>query len=205
MAFYADSTSANSTAWVTWNDQWQTSATVSYTMDTSATNDTTWYTWTQTPTTGTYTTTDVTWAQWTTIEDGAATITYGTYGPQLSEEDIAAERQRIQDAANARMAERVEAVKKAKALLHSLLDEKQREQLERQRFFDFVSQTGRRMRIKAHSYSRNIDELGPDGKRIRTLCAHPRSYELPLEDHLAAQLLALRHNEEEFFRHANIS
>ena len=193
---------SNSTAWVSWNDQWQTTATMTYTTTTNATTaDTTWATWTGVDTTGTAC--DYTWTQWVSVPCGG-TVTYGTAGPQLSAEEIAAEQARIREAADRRQAERLEAVRKAKALLASLLDEKQREQLERQRFFEFVSQTGRRMRIK-QGYSRNVDELGEDGTRIRTLCAHPGNYELVEEDHMVAQLLALRHQEEAFLRVANVS
>lgn len=201
MAFYTDGfDTSNSTAWVSWNDQWQTTATMTYTTTTNATTaDTVWYTWTSDN--AYVTATDATWTQWVTVPN--ATITYGTY-PTRSEEEIASERARIQEAADARQRERLEAVRKAKALLASLLDEKQREQLERQRFFEFVSQTGRKMRIK-QGYSRNVDELGEDGKRIRTLCAHPGNYELVEEDHMVAQLLALRHQEEAFLRVANVS
>jgi hypothetical protein len=197
--FYED-TVTNSTAWVSWNDQWQTTATVSYTMDTSTMNDTTWTQWTGW---NGYVQTDTTWTQWVTY-DGTGTISYGAGNNQLSDEDIAAERQRVQDAADLRMAERVEAVKKAKALLHSLLDEKQRASLERQRFFELVSQTGRRMRIK-QGFSRNVDELDADGKRTRTLCAHPASADLVDEDHMIAQLLTLKHDEQAFFDRANVS
>jgi hypothetical protein len=199
---YADTTSANSTAWVTWNNEWQTTATVTSTTSASTTNDATWYTWTGVDTGGTAS--DLAWIQWVMAPATDNYLTYSTPGSQLSEEDIAAEQARIREAADARQREREAAVVKAKALLASLLDEKQREQLERQRFFEFVSQTGRRMRIK-HGYSRNVDELKEDGSRLRTLCAHPSSYDLVDEDHMAAQLLALRYDEASFLRVANVS
>ena len=199
MATYTDAT-ASSTAWVTWNNEWQTTGTVTYTTTaTTTTSDTVWYTWTAD---NTYVTaTDVTWTQWVTVHDG--TITYST-GPTLTPEQIAAEQAAIREAADRRQAERVEAVKKAKALLHALLDEQQRAQLERDRFFEFVSQTGRRMRIK-HGHSRNVDELGEDGRRLRTLCAHPSRMDLVDEDHMVAQVLALKYDEASFMRVANVS
>jgi hypothetical protein len=200
----------NDVTWSSWTS-YDTSGTVT-SYDPGTTSGSVWYTWSNS------TTTSGTWTTWST--GPTATVTIGpdawsqwitsdvSYAPpsqqQLSPEAIAAEQARIREAADARQREREAAVVKAKALLASLLDEKQREQLERHRFFEFVSQTGRKMRMK-HGHSRNIDELGDDGRRVRTLCAHPGQYDLVDEDHMVAQLLTLQHDEAAFLRVANAS
>lgn len=187
----------------TWS-QWTTTSAST----TSAATTITWNNWTAGTSATDYTisTTDATWNQWVVVPDPFQPQGYQPYTPPTAEQQEAWARERAETErkANERAAERAAAVVKAKALLASMLDEQQRAQLERDKFFDFVSQTGRRMRIKSHSSSMNVDELDATGKRVRTLCAHPRDYELPIEDHLVAQLLTLRHDEEAFMRVANV-
>jgi hypothetical protein len=199
MAYYDTSgTCDTSTAWVSWNDEYDSTCTSTTT--TTNTETGVWQVWVGDVYAGTAT--DTAWTTWVTTADascGTAPVVR-----QVSPEEIAAEQVRVREAADARQREREQAVVKAKALLHSLLDAQQRQQLERDRFFEFVSQTGRRMRMK-HGYSRNIDVLGEDGKRVQTLCAHPRDWELVPEDHMVAQLLTLRHNEAAFMQVANRS
>jgi len=181
---------------------WNTTATITASaITTTDSYSTVWYDWNTTSGTATAWTTWVTTP--TVVEGSYSTISYGS-ASALTEEQIVVEQQRIQAAADRAMEERKVATTKAKTLLKSLLDEKQREQLERAQFFDFVSQTGRKMRIK-QGHARNIDVLGEDGKRIQTLCAHPSQYGLVDEDHMVAQFLTLRHNENEFMRVANAS
>ena len=188
----------------TWN-QWTTTTAGTA----NATTTIVWNAWVSDTTTASYqvTTTDATWSQWVVAGTGQYQPQgYQPYTPPTAEQQDAWAREHaeVERKANEKAAERAAAVVKAKALLASMLDEQQRAQLERDKFFDFVSQTGRKMRIKSHSQSMNVDELGEDGKRIRTLCAHPASYELPVEDHMVAQFLTLRHDEEAFLRVANV-
>jgi hypothetical protein len=190
-------TNADAT-WTTWNTT--SSATII---------DPTWYTWTSdgtsTSSSGALNITGSTWTAWIGAGNYGSVVSDGYHPTPEQQATWEREQAKLQANADKAQAERVEAVMKAKALLASMLDEQQRQQLERDRFFDFVSQTGKKMRMKSFSCSRNVDELGEDGKRIKTFCAHPGQYDLPVEDHMVAQLLALQHNEEAFMRVANMS
>jgi hypothetical protein len=201
MPYDDTSTTMTNGVWETWNGNYLLTTTATTTTGTTVV----WYSWVDNGTASTYTTTaDVTWSQWVDVSAYGNAPTQVYAGPILSAEEIAAEQARIRDAADEAQRLRVEAVKKAKALLHSLLNEEQRKQLDTKRYFEFVSQKGKKLRMK-HGYSRNIDVLNDEGQRVQTLCAHPGQYDLVEEDHMVAQYLTLKHDEDAFLRVANVS
>lgn len=93
---------------------------------------------------------------------------------------------------------------RARRLLTSHLSQEQRDELEQKGYFTVRPISGRTYRIRT-GYSRNIDLVDINGKRIHTLCAHPQDMSLPNEDHMLAQALHLLHNEDEFLAIANRS
>ncbi len=106
-------------------------------------------------------------------------------------------------AADARAAERQNASQRARTLLLCLLDDRQQNEFERDRAFTIRAESGQRYRLR-WGHTANIEVLHRN-RVTRRLCAHPHNvHELPIEDTLAAQLLHLRHNEQEFLRGANV-
>lgn len=203
----ATNTSTNITidsAWDYWIDEGTTATAV-----TATSSDTAWRVWTSTGTT-----TDVceTWISWTT-DDGT---TAGTnLRPQTvraidvrTPEQIAAddarrqaERERIAARAAQAAEERRRACERAHALLVAMLDVKQREQYERDRFFEVISRhSKRRYRVRQGTHG-NVRLLDEHGAEVVRYCAQPLG--VPDEDAMLAQKLMLEHEEDSFLRVAN--
>ncbi len=195
--------------WRAWNNSW------SQTYSTSTTVDV-WQQWNEswTVTTSASTLNQDIWVRWTTgtttgvvpmprpiqvhsMEDLDAL----SRRPNRTEEEWAAiraenerlraERDRLQAAARA----------EAHKLLGLVLTREQMASYEARRFFDVVGSAGGVYRIH-HGTSGNIRRL-IDGREVNRLCVHPHLYvaddngggHLPTEDVLAAQALALMHDE----------
>jgi hypothetical protein len=90
---------------------------------------------------------------------------------------------------------------RARAILAAYLTEEQRAQLARDKFFVVRGSKGRLFEIR-HGRVQNVTLLGPDGKAVVRLCAHP-SLAVPDGDTMLAQKLLLETDEEEFYRIAN--
>ena len=92
---------------------------------------------------------------------------------------------------------------KARQLLESLLDDEQRTELVDKHTITLRSRSGRRFCLDARKRGHNALELDEQGRRIREFCIHA-PHHIPQDDHLAAQVLMLRTEEEEFDRIANV-
>ena len=80
--------------------------------------------------------------------------------------------------------------KRAERLLIENLDVRQRGDYESRGYFYVVGgTTGRRYRIR-HGRTLNVDELGPNGELLSTLCFVPKRH-IPVADVMLAQKLAL--------------
>jgi hypothetical protein len=125
---------------------------------------------------------------------------------------LAAERQRLNDEHYARQRVLQEESDKAKArairLLRENLDEKQRADLDANGYFELeaISRNGDRRKYRIHrKWSGNIQQVDQSGRRIKTLCIHPREA-TPIEDSMLAQKLMLEGGaEEDLLRIANHS
>lgn len=105
----------------------------------------------------------------------------------------------------ARAAARTLAISRAGELLLMLLDESQREAYRQGHEFVIIGSHGTVYRIRFGT-SGNVDWLKADGTVGGRLCAHPSMNEswLPTEDVMLAQVLALKTDEREFCRIANV-
>lgn len=99
-------------------------------------------------------------------------------------------------------ARRLSAGVKAADLLNSVLNDAQREELARHHRVT-VRTRGRCFTFDATQKMHNVHELDAEGRRIRELCIYATGG-VPLEDNLAAQILMLKTEPEEFERIANI-
>lgn len=91
---------------------------------------------------------------------------------------------------------------RAVQLLRQNLSPNQREQFDKDRFFDVIGgSTGTRYRIH-QGYQMNVEQLTATGKRARVLCFMPRG-QLPVADIMLAQKLALELFEDEAIAVAN--
>lgn len=186
-----------------------------------------WYSWNTTRTWSTNTTTN-TWVEWnspfaTTMTSTTNILTFGSgqvtpaelyrvdgrpvfIEDQRTEAEWAAIREireterRIRERAN--RAARVEASK----LLAMVLTKPQMADYQAKKYFDVVGSEGGIYRI-SHGTSGNISQI-VDGREINRLCVHPVLYDdggyLPTEDCLAAQALALMHDERGVVNRANV-
>jgi hypothetical protein len=98
---------------------------------------------------------------------------------------------------------------RAEKLLQSNLDARQRAELAANGFFelDVISKNGESRRYRIHrKWSHSIHQVDPsNGKRLKTLCIHPRET-VPVADSMLAQKLMLESGmEEELLRIANHS
>jgi hypothetical protein len=104
---------------------------------------------------------------------------------------------RVAEAAKAH----ADAIARARALLVSMLDVKQRKQYERERFFEVVARgSRRRYRIREGTHG-NVRLLDDSGKEVTSYCAQPLG--VPVGDSMLAQALMLEHDEDAFLRVAN--
>lgn len=208
-----------STVWNTWVTS-SASTTISI-------SNPTWINWVTTSTGGTGNT-QLIWANWT----NATTATTTQWTVQNAAAPTEEQRARwAQEAAEretrwqAREAERearhradLEALEVAKVraeeTLRAVLDDEQWAAWESDKRFELITQSGRRYRV-ARGISHNIKLIAADSDReVESLCAYPRRAihddagnrlgQLPAEDVVIAQVLALRSDEEGFRRVANI-
>lgn len=93
------------------------------------------------------------------------------------------------------------AERRAEELLKAHLTAEQRENYDKDKRFQVVSETGKRYEIRAKGLVGNVYEVGKNGRPVKRWCAHPNG--VPLADALLAQKLALEMNEKEFLRVAN--
>jgi hypothetical protein len=94
------------------------------------------------------------------------------------------------------------AKQRAMGLLRQHLSPAQREQLDRDAFFDVIGgTTGKHYRVR-RCYQMNVDELDANGRRVRALCFLPAG-RLPIGDIMLAQKLALELFEMEALKAAN--
>lgn len=186
--------------WYYWNTGTCDSTATSTTY--TAGNDT-WVTWASTTTSTTATNT--VWVTWATT--GTGTNLY-VQGDQRTAEQKAADEARWAaelEAGRQRWAEaekmRKTAAARARALLLSMLSVKQREQLQRDRFFEVIAQgSKRRYRIHQGTHG-NVKLLDDTGREVTSYCAQPP--DVPAEDAMLAQKLMLELHEEDFLRVAN--
>lgn len=150
-----------------------------------------------------------TWDQWTTVEYvtgdnyNAKPYVDNRTAEQKAADDarIAAERADIARKAKEAEDARKAAILRARELLHSMLDVKQREQLQTSRFFEVISKNSRRTyRIHQGTHG-NVKLLDDKGNEITSYCAQPDF--VPTEDSMLAQKLMIEHEEEAFLKVAN--
>jgi hypothetical protein len=144
------------------------------------------------------------WIQWNSTADNLyRPIGYNpapVRQPSQAELDLA----RQQAAERAKAAE--EARAKAARLLREFLDEKQKDTLEKHKWFEVVTPKGNRYRIQ-HGRTGNVYrmERHKDGKQdvaVMRYCIHPEEY-VPDEDTMLAQMLMLKTEEDRFEQVAN--
>lgn len=174
----------------------------------TATTSTTaiWNNWTTVTTgssTGVTAAWDNVWATWNT--SGTNTITTITTTPYRRETEEEREERRRRDLEAAQRREA--ATERARDLLRLVLSDEQWADFEAGKSFHVIGSDGGRYRVR-YGTTGNV-ALVRDDQVIERLCAHPRLYEiggvLPTEDVLAAQVLALRHDEAGFRAVANIT
>jgi hypothetical protein len=113
------------------------------------------------------------------------------------------ERERVEKAKRIQVL-RDEADKRATALLAQFLNEHQRKQFEKDRFFEVLSRCGTRRYRISRGLAGNVTVFDPQGRAVERLCIHTEP-NLPLEDNLLAQKLLLEADEEKFRKTANIT
>lgn len=162
------------------------------------------------------------WGSWvTTTGTASSAIQYVAPAPvHLSVEEqqrLAEETARRAEETARRVEERAArtraALERARETLRSILTDEQWEQYEREERFELITQSGRRYRIRL-GVAGNV-KLVEHGQEVESLCCHPSQTvrdeegrylgDLPTEDVVIAQVLALRADEEGFRRVANIS
>jgi hypothetical protein len=106
-------------------------------------------------------------------------------------------------------AEQAKARERAEILLQESLDAKQREELAAKGYFelDVISRNGESRKYRIHrQWSHSIHQIDPaSGRKLKTLCIHPREA-VPVADSMLAQKLMLEGGmEEDLLRIANHS
>lgn len=101
--------------------------------------------------------------------------------------------------------EKAKARDRAAKLLQEQLTPEQRAELAAKGFFSLqvISATGKRHYRINRGRSRNVQEVDPNGKVLKTICAHPQ-IQCPDEDTMLTQKLMLEACEPEFLKVANI-
>jgi hypothetical protein len=185
--------------------------TVSY----AATSDAAWNSWVDgsASSSATYSTTtsnssDGAWVQWVSIDGGNPSISryHPVTPPPETEEQRQARlerEQRQQEEMRQREEGRIAAQRKAEELLRENLDDEQREQFDKTKWFFVIGQSGKRYRIR-HGWAGNVDELNEEGHRIAEYCIHPAK-QVPTEDNMLIQKLMLEADEARFLQIANRS
>lgn len=151
------------------------------------------------------------WVQWTSGDSTGDVITCNGTGPYIdarTEEERAAdearwaaERLETERRANEAAAVRAAARDKARTLLVAMLNEQQRAQLQRERFFEVIAKhSKRRYRIHEGTHG-NVRLLSEDGREVTRYCGQPNG--VPTEDAMLAQKLQIEHDEDTFLQKAN--
>lgn len=196
------------TAWGTWQEETST-----------ATIHLVWSSWTETANTAATTLTNLKlWPTWVaawkdavapaiiTNRAQAVTARVDTRTLEQVAADEARHAARLEAELAARARRHVEqeaASERARALLLTMLDAHQREQLQRDRFFEVVSlHSRRRYRIREGTHG-NVRLLDAQGREVTRYCGQPTN--VPTEDAMLAQKLQIEHDEAGFLAVANAS
>lgn len=205
---YSIRTSSDTTCWNDWI--YVNRGTTGYTVVDPWSRWTSQITWT---TTSTSTGHVRLWHNWVAVPEQAPqpARVNRSFAVQRTEQQWAALRAEQERARAERDLLQAAAREQARKLLYFVLSRSQREQYEREQCFQVVGSHGGIYLIR-HGTSGNVHQL-VDGQEVAGLCAHPELYvqnregtwgHLPTEDVLAAQALALMHDESVFQRTANV-
>ena len=179
----------SSTTWLAWTGDTGTAATIS---------DTTWLLWTTSDTSTSSWSSNGTWQGW---------ITYAYVDERTDEQKAAdearwaAEHAETQRKANEALERQRAATDRAKKLLASMLTKQQREQLQRDRFFEVIAKASRRRYRIRYGTHGNVKLLNDKGEEVISYCGQPNG--VPTEDAMLAQKLQIEHDEDTFLRLAN--
>lgn len=177
----------------------------------SYSSDNAWETWTTTTTASSATTVWISWITSNAITCNSNAVVVTTSEPyedrrtpEQREADaarIAAERAEVLRRANEQAALRKAATARARALLLSMLNTRQREQLHQHEFFDVIAKNSKkRYRIHQGTHG-NVRLLDDSDREVTRYCGQPNG--VPTEDAMLAQKLQIEHDEAEFIRLAN--
>lgn len=184
------------TAWQGWNEAWMTSTaamttatynpiqyTTTYTMTvTSAADNAYWGGWN---------------AHWTETDESRIRREQALERERATRDQALTAAQRYAD-------NRVAAEAVARELLVAHLDAQQKRDLLEHRWFEVISNKGRRWRIRVDGYVGNVDLMPAEGNtRLASYCAHA-SENLPASDHHLVQKMVLETAEEDFIAVANV-
>lgn len=161
-----------------------------------------WNTWVSECThTTTSATADEIWVTWCTTPTSA--VIY-PLSPTAAERAAIEEPQYVREQAARAATERriaAEAEKRAEELLLAILTEEQRRTYRAHRYVVVEGRSGRRYRVRRCRVG-NVDVVDRRGMIESRLCCHPAVW-CPDQDTMAAQLLHIQHNEDDFVRRAN--
>lgn len=116
-----------------------------------------------------------------------------------------AARRRNEQAAIEETKSYLRAKRRSLTLMLGLLNPQQREEFRNYHYFHVIGgKTGVRYRIRVASFA-NIDIIGPNGRTMSRICAHPAG-DVPVYDVMAAQMLHLADaaTEKTFLRYTNV-
>lgn len=188
-------------------------------LTTAANINAVWTSWTTAGTTNLSTacsTVNTIWVTWTAATGGTTanspTAVISALGPvfedrrtpaQIAADEarytaqLAAEQQRLSEA----NAKHKAASERARTLLLSMLEVHQREQLQRDKYFEVIARhSKRRYRIRQGTHG-NVRLLDVEGREVTRYCGQPSG--VPTEDCMLAQKLQIEHDEDAFLRAAN--
>jgi hypothetical protein len=152
--------------------------------------------WLNAPVTGTVFYSGMTWEQWVEAHDVAIEQR------QAALEARRAEQERLAEVNRLAAIEREAAKRRARFLLLSLLNERQRAEFEANEFFHVHTREGNRYRLRVAGLPVRVDD---EGKQLESLCIHPVDNSLPAEDALLMHKLHLETDETSFRTVANIT
>lgn len=188
--------------WYSWNSGWAAtgSGTITASNNITISNNTVWGTWVTTPVT-----------QITYGVQGVAGNVAAAEEPTQEQRDRWEHQRELERRRREERRARQEAAREtARRLLRSLLTEDQWSDYERSEEFRVTGSAGTLFLVR-HGTMGNVCRLDSEGREIEVrYCAHPRLWddehddELPTEDVLAAQVLALVTSEENFLSVANV-
>lgn len=165
-----------------------------------------WQEWSATSATST----QAVWANWVRVrqmQDYQSVVPQPEAPRVRTAQEIAAEETRMREYREAESRRRrliEEAEARAEALLLHHLTPEQVDDYKRKKHFTVCAKSGSRYRVNcASGYRGNIILLGSKDEYLGGFCAHAPSESMVGADHYLAQMLNLRHNEEEFLRVAN--